>query len=92
MVDAFPADQVCLIAINQQEDGETVRAFRAARGWQLTIGLDPLGQIGQQFGVESIPQTVVVDQEGKVAQVFVGTSPDLHAEIRATIERLLQAP
>jgi len=91
-VDAFPADQVCLIAINQQEDDETVRAFRDARGWQLTIGLDSLGQIGQQFGVESIPQTVIVDREGKVAQVLVGASPDLHAEIRATIERLLQAP
>lgn len=41
------------------------------------------------YGVSGIPQFVIIDQTGKVHSIVVGYSPQLHAEMRKTIEDLL---
>jgi len=43
----------------------------------------------QRYGVTGFPTLVIVDQEGKVADVHVGYSDQLYEEVSATIDRLL---
>jgi thiol-disulfide isomerase/thioredoxin len=43
----------------------------------------------ENYGVSGIPQFVIIDQSGKVSSIVVGYSPQLHAEMRKTIEDLL---
>lgn len=79
---------VTLIAVNQQEDPEELRAFLATHLWTLDVGLDRDGQLGQVFGASAIPLTVILDQEGVVRHVHVGSTPDLKQELLKTIDRL----
>jgi thiol-disulfide isomerase/thioredoxin len=89
MVNELPASEVEFLAVNYQEEKHIVEEMRATRGWEIEIALDPTGFLGRKFLVESLPQTVVIDQQGKVAAVFVGAGTDLHTEIRAVVEDLM---
>ena len=50
-------------------------------------GPDIQGRIYQLYGVQGLPETFVIDQQGNVAKVFVG--PATRAELGAEIEKLL---
>ena len=54
----------------------------------LPVALDS-GIIGQLFQVNSLPQTVIIDQDGNVAFVKVGNSNDLEKKLKAAIDLLL---
>ncbi len=81
-------EDITLIAVNQQEDPEELRAFLATQLWDLTVGLDRDGQLGQVYGASAIPLTVVLDREGVVRHVHVGSTPDLKQDLMKTIDRL----
>ncbi|MEM7456454.1 MAG: hypothetical protein AAF456_19065, partial [Planctomycetota bacterium] len=59
------------------------------RGFEMQVGLDPDGKIGQMFNVSSIPQSVVIDPDGNVARLHVGASPRLGDELFKAIESIL---
>ena len=80
------ADDCLLIAVNQQEDTDTIETFLATHGWDdLAVALDDDGNVGRQFGVSAIPQTVVIDSTGIVRHVHVGASPDFKSTLRQAI-------
>lgn len=67
-------DKLTVIAINYGENGSKYRRFIKSIGEaNLTFSRDRNMRIGQRdFGVEGIPHMVMVDHEGKVAQVHSG--------------------
>jgi thiol-disulfide isomerase/thioredoxin len=83
-------DDVLLIAVNQQEDPDTVKAFLASHDWDnLTVALDRDMVGGKSYRVEGIPHTVVIDPEGLVRNVHVGASADLATALSKEIEATL---
>jgi thiol-disulfide isomerase/thioredoxin len=80
----FPSDDVVLLAVNQEEDAGTIREFLAGRGWQLQVGLDN-GTIARRMQVQSLPQTIVIGPDGKIAFVKVGYSSDLRPSLKRAI-------
>lgn len=87
---AFPPERVRLFAINQGEDRTTVQRVCESRGWRVETALDVESSAAKLFQVDAIPRTVVIDAEGKIDAVFVGTSQSLQDELTATINRLLK--
>lgn len=85
----LPSDQVKLIGVNQAEQEETVRTFLKTRNWDLVTALDADQAVGRQFGVESIPHTVVVGPDGKIALVKTGYTPTTAKEIADKVRELL---
>ena len=82
---SFDPDKVVFIAVNQSEDPETIKPFLERKEWKMTVGLDN-GDIGDLFDVNGIPQSVVIDQEGKVAFVKIGASEDLYDKMFRAIK------
>ena len=82
---SFDPDKVVFIAVNQSEDPETIKPFLERKEWKMTVGLDN-GDIGDLFDVKGIPQSVVIDQEGKVAFVKIGASEDLYDKMFKAIK------
>ncbi len=66
------SDQVSLVAVNLQETKE--RALAAMKRLQLspTVALDIDGEVAQKYEANAIPQTVIIDREGKVTHLFIG--------------------
>ncbi|MEQ8835545.1 MAG: hypothetical protein RID07_01930, partial [Lacipirellulaceae bacterium] len=53
-----------------------------------TVALDRDGIAAQRYQVSGIPQTVVIDREGKVARVFIGAGPKFEEQLRGILEEV----
>jgi peroxiredoxin len=62
-----------VFALDQSEEKATVAKFIAEKKMTLTALLDSDSKVGQAYGVEGIPTTVVVGKDGRVRKVFVGS-------------------
>ncbi len=58
---------VYLIALNQEEQEKPIGAFLISNGLKARVGLDRNASIARQFGVDAIPQTIIIDQQGLIA-------------------------
>jgi peroxiredoxin len=76
-------------AVNGGEDAESLKEFVKAMKLKAPIVLDPSLEIWRAYGVEPIPQTVLIGKDGKVQVVHLGYSPALGEEIAKQVEALL---
>ena len=56
------------------------------------VALDRDGAIARLYGANAIPQTVVIDQQGKVTRLFVGGGPKLGDQLRDALQALMPPP
>jgi thiol-disulfide isomerase/thioredoxin len=87
---AFDSKKVRFIGVNQAEAKDTVKSFLDTRGWKLEVALDANQRVGQSFGVEGIPHTVIIGPDGKVAYVKTGYEPEGAKKIAETVRKLLE--
>ena len=67
---SFPENKVVFVAVNQGEKTKQINKFLKQKDWEsLSVALDPQRKAGDDFQVEGIPQTVVIDKKGKVRHV-----------------------
>ena len=79
---------VKVFAVNLREDKAKVEAFMKSKGIDLPVLLDSEGKVAEKYNVVSIPQTVVIGQDGTVKKVVVGLSDDAFRAIRNEISGL----
>ena len=65
-------DKIGIIAVNCGEDAETVKDFVEENGYTFPVVLDEEYSISMLYPTNSIPYTVVLDAEGKVAHISTG--------------------
>jgi peroxiredoxin len=76
-------------AVNVAEDAETITEFLKTSKLEVPVAMDADGKITESYGVEGIPQTVLIGKDGKVQVVHVGFSENLADELSQQIEDLL---
>jgi peroxiredoxin len=86
---AFDPKKVRFIGVNQAEPKEQVKTFLENRGWKFEVAFDANQRVGQSFGVEGIPHTVIIGPDGKVAFVKTGYEPDGARKIAEQVRKLL---
>ena len=55
---------------------------------KVPVALDRDGVVAAKYAVTAIPQTVVIDREGKIARLFVGGGPKMADALRKAIQEL----
>ena len=86
----FPQTEVQLVAVNLQETPEQIKPMLERH--QLhppNVALDKDGTVAEKYGAVAIPQTVIIDRQGKVARLFVGSSPRLGDQLKDAIKAVL---
>jgi len=63
---------IVLIGVNIQEDKKTVEEFLKSMGVSYIVLLDKEGKIATNFGIEGIPTTFLLDENGKIVAKNVG--------------------
>ena len=58
---------------------------------KMPVVLDRDGVAAAKYAVTAIPQTVVIDRDGKIARLFVGGGPKIADTLRKAIQELLAA-
>ena len=57
-------------------------------GLKMPVAIDQFGDIAKQYHVESIPQTFLIDRQGKIRRILVGEK-NLTEKLRETVRELL---
>jgi len=87
---AFQDQGVVFYAINAREDAAKIQEFLKSKELNLPTLLDADGSVMKLYGVQSIPQSVVIDKEGIIRGVHVGFSPDLKSKLTSELEALVK--
>ncbi|MBL9117424.1 MAG: TlpA family protein disulfide reductase [Verrucomicrobiaceae bacterium] len=90
-IQGFDRSQVKFLALNQGEPENVVRPFLERRGWTMDVALDLQQKVGEAYGVEAIPFTVVVGRDGNVVWTHSGTGGGDAAKLTAAIQQALAA-
>jgi peroxiredoxin len=87
----FKNDGFTILAIDMQEDADSVRAFKEQYQLNFPILLDSDGSVGQFYGVISIPTTYLVDREGYIIGGAIGARDWADESAFMLIDQLLKA-
>ena len=90
VIDGYPESKVTLIAINQNESKAKIKSFLKSRKFDFKVAMDD-GEISDEFNVKAIPQTVIIDADGKIQFVKVGVSNGMEKKLRNAIDSLLDS-
>jgi peroxiredoxin len=88
----FSPDRVKFVGVNEDEPAGQVKQFLETRGLNLTVALDDGGHVGQQYGADAIPHTVIIGPDGKIAWVKTGYTPGGEGDAAKEVNQLLAAP
>ncbi len=86
----YKNDDFTILAIDLQEDADSVKAFKEQYKLNFPILLDSDGSVGEFYGVFSIPTTYLVDREGYIIAGAIGARDWASENAFMLINQLLQ--
>jgi thiol-disulfide isomerase/thioredoxin len=81
-----------VVAINLEEAPAQIEGLLKRLKLVVPVALDRDGAIAARYGVSAIPQTLIIDREGKVVRHFVGGGPHFGADVADALRQLAAAP
>ena len=81
IAEKYKAKGVVLYGINEREQPDEIKDFLKKKRWNLKVALDTRSETGEAYGVDGIPQTVLIDKAGVVQAIHAGFSPDTEQEL-----------
>ncbi len=91
LIEIVERDGVRLVGINYKNEPEEARAWLAELGNPYAqIGADTSGRVGIEWGVYGLPETFVIDKQGRIRYRHVGPldARALEREIRPRLRKL----
>ncbi len=76
-------------AVNQRETSQKIEAFLERKAMDFQVALDKDAGVGKLYGVQGIPQTVIIGKDGTVQAVHVGLLPGLKEKLSGELDALL---
>lgn len=89
VADKFKAQGVVFYGVNLREKPDVAQAFLEQSGLKFNVLLDSDGAVAKLFGVSGIPQSVIIDKDGKIHDIHVGYSPGSEKELEAKLKKLV---
>jgi len=81
---------VAVFAVNVGETADKATDFWLEQGFTMSVVMDEQSQAATAYGVQGIPQTVVI-AKGKVVNVHVGLGPNLEQTLKDEINAAIDA-
>jgi thiol-disulfide isomerase/thioredoxin len=85
----YPAENFTVITINLDAESEAMHQFLGKVKADFDIYHDPSGQIAEQFKVEGMPTSYLIDASGKVVKKHIGFYTKHVDKYEREIEELL---
>jgi peroxiredoxin len=84
----FKDQGVQLVAVNLEEGPKPIQSMLERHKLDVTVALDRDGVVAGKYQASAIPQTVIIDREGKVVRVFIGGGAHLEDQLRTALRNL----
>lgn len=78
-------DDVVVVAVNVQESRDRVQRFLDDTPLPFMVWLDADGAMAEEFGVQALPTTVLIDAQGRVVHTATGYDPTVGVKLSALI-------
>lgn len=78
-----------IVVVNLDEQLEDAKAFLAKHPNNLTAAVDMTKQCAQNFNVEGMPSTYIIDRKGIVRKIHLGFRSEDAEELRNLVKQLL---
>jgi peroxiredoxin len=88
MYEMWSEKGLVLLAVNIGESQPQVRSFMQENRLSFPVLLDGTGEVAERYGVRGIPTTVLVDSEGVIRNIKVGSYPS-RAAIEADLKKII---
>ena len=89
VIEDFADAGVQLVGVNLEEQAKQITSTMDRHKLHLTVAMDQDGVVAGKYEASAIPQTVVIDREGKIVRLFVGGGPHLAEQLREVLRELL---
>jgi peroxiredoxin len=70
--DSMEREDLVVLTVLYQDDPEKAKAYFKDEGFSMPIILDPSGEMARDYGLTGVPETFVIDKEGKLKKHIVG--------------------
>ena len=91
LYERWDKDKYVMLAVNSGQGGQEVKSFADKNGYTFTILLDEDGKVSQQYGIQGIPTTFIINAKGEIVSKLVGSREWSEKEIKSLLDgRLLQ--
>jgi thiol-disulfide isomerase/thioredoxin len=84
----YPSEQVELVTINLLQEKELIEPVLERMQLAPTVLLDRDGVVADAYQATAIPQTVVVNQQGKIERIFIGGMSQVKQPLVETLDIL----
>lgn len=81
------SDKVAFYTVNLGESNQTVKGFMEKNQYSMSVLLDENNDVGDQFRIQYIPTTLVVDQNGVIQ--FRTSGPVSKSQLESIVNKLL---
>jgi thiol-disulfide isomerase/thioredoxin len=85
----FEGAPVRLVAVNLEEPASEVKSVLDRHKLSMTVALDQDGITARKYEANAIPQTVIVDREGKVHRLYVGGGDAMVDSLKTSLREML---
>ena len=85
----YRGQPVAVFGMNNDRNEDDARFV--VREMQLDYPVLRSNELPRKYGVHGFPTLIIIDQQGKVANIHVGYSAQLFEEVTAAVDRLLEA-
>ncbi len=86
---SYESKGVKFFAIDLREDPSKVSDFLKKQGLDVNVALDRDGRAAHEYGVEGIPQSVIIGKDGIVRVVHQGFNSNLKTRLAAELDEIL---
>jgi peroxiredoxin len=83
---------VVAISVDGPKSRSRVKPFIHSKKYGFEVLLDTQGRVAKSYNAVTIPRTVLIDTDGKIAHATVGYRPSNHEQIEKTLLPLLPEP
>lgn len=86
----YGAQGLAIIAVNLDKLRDDSTAFLATTRPEFTIAFDPEGKTAEQYQVEGMPSSYLIDRDGKLHHSHIGFRARDKVSLESRIEKLLK--
>jgi cytochrome c biogenesis protein CcmG, thiol:disulfide interchange protein DsbE len=79
-----------VVAINLDQESGDAKDFLQKIPAQFTVAFDPSGKTAEQFHVQGMPSSYLIDRQGNIRSTHVGFREEDRARLEQAVSKLLQ--
>jgi len=76
------------VSVDESRAEGLVRSYAISQGWKFPYYIDPNSDLKRSLNFQTVPFTIIVDKEGKVAYMHTGYEEGSENEVFAKIKEL----